>query len=232
MPAPLRIAAAAWGLAWVVGGLVLGGVVLAAMGVDLQGDATLTVPQLAASTVVAWATFAVALFVVSNRYGTGDPLVDYRVSFRPIDLLAVPAGVATQLVLIPALYWPLQQVWPDTFSTDRLEERARELTDSATGGMVVLLVVIVVVGAPLFEELVYRGLLQRSIVGSIGRWPGLVAAAAWFSAIHLAPVEFPGLFAAGLVFGAALVLTDRLGPAMLAHLAFNATGLAMAFGTS
>jgi membrane protease YdiL (CAAX protease family) len=231
VPAPLRISAAAWGLAWVLGGLVFGAIALAAMGVDIDGDATLTIPQLAVTAVVAWATFAVALFIVCNRYGTGDPLADYRVAFRAVDLLAIPAGVATQLVLVPALYWPLQQLWPDTFSTERLEERARELADGATGGTAVLLVLVVVLGAPLFEELVYRGLLQRSLAATIGPWPGLLAASIWFGAIHLAPVELPGLVLAGFVFGLGLHLTDRLGPSMLAHFAFNATGLTMVFAT-
>ena len=146
-----------------------------------------------------------------------------------LDLLAVPAGVIGQVVLLPALYWPLQQIWPDTFAQDELEARARELTDAASGGTAVLLVVVVAVGAPVFEELVYRGLLQRSLVDSVGRWPGLIAAAAWFAAIHLAPIEFPGLFLAGLIFGGALHLSGRLGPAMLAHFGFNAAGLAIAF---
>lgn len=206
---------------------MLGGVALALMDVDTE--ATLTVGELSVAAVLSWAAFAVALYLVSVRVGTGDLLADYRVAVRPVDLLALPAGVAAQLVLIPVLYWPLQQAWPDTFSDERLEERAVELVDRASGGSVVLLVAVVAIGAPIFEELVYRGLLQRSLCATLGRWIGLVVAAAWFSVIHLAPVEFPGLFVAGLVFGAALVLTDRLGPSILAHAAFNATGLALAF---
>jgi membrane protease YdiL (CAAX protease family) len=227
VPAPLRLAASAWFAAWIVGGLVLGGLALALMGADAEG--TLTIRELTVAAVVSWGAFAVALYLVSVRAGSGDLIEDYRLAVRPIDLLAVPAGVAAQLVLIPALYWPLQQVWPDTFSDERLEERAVELVDRASGGSAVLLVVVVALGAPIFEELVYRGLLQRSLCATVGKWLGLVVAAAWFSLIHLAPVEYPGLFVAGLVFGAALVLTDRLGPAILAHVAFNVTGLALAF---
>lgn len=227
MPAPIRISVAAWGVAWVVGGIVFGGLALAAMGADF--DAGLTIRELTVAAVISWATFAVALWYVSSRAGTGDLLVDYTVRFRPIDLLAVPAGVVAQLVAIPVLYWPLQQIWPDTFSEAKLEERATDLVDRAeAGGTFWLLAIVVVLGAPLFEELVYRGLLQRSFVASFGRWIGVIVAAAWFSLIHLAPVEFPGLFLAGAVFGLAAVLGDRLGPAMIAHAAFNATGLALA----
>ena len=227
MPAPLRLAATAWFVAWITGGLLLAGIALAVM--DVESGASLSIRELSVLAVLSWATFAVALYLVSVRTGTGDLVSDYRLSIRPIDLLAVPAGVAAQLVLIPALYWPLQQAWPDTFSDERLEERAIELAEQASGRSAVLLVVVVAIGAPIFEELVYRGLLQRSLCAVVGRWRGLVAASAWFSLIHLTPVEYPGLFVAGLVFGLGLVLTDRLGPAIVAHVAFNATGLALAF---
>jgi membrane protease YdiL (CAAX protease family) len=223
---PIRVAAGAWALAWVVGGVVLNGAVLAAMGADLG---SLTITEIAVSSAMMWAAFAVALVVVSRRHGSGDLLVDYRVAVRPVDLFAIPAGVAAQLALIPALYWPLQQIWPDTFSNDELAQRAEDLVGRASGGQVVLLVVVVAVGAPLFEELVYRGLIQRSLSAGLGPWAGLLVAAAWFSLIHLAPVEYVGLFAAGLVFGLGLLFTDRLGPAVLAHMAFNVTGLVLAF---
>ncbi len=61
---------------------------------------------------------------------------------------------------------------------------------------------------------------------------GLLVASAWFSLIHLAPVEYPGLFVAGLLFGAALLITDRVGPAIVTHAAFNVTGLWLAFNAA
>ena len=82
------------------------------------------------------------------------------------------------------------------------------------------------VGAPIVEELVYRGLLQRSFVGARSArcrrcWRG----AAWFAIIHFRPVEYPGLFVAGLVFGMCAITTGRLGMSIVTHVAFNATGL-------
>jgi membrane protease YdiL (CAAX protease family) len=87
------------------------------------------------------------------------------------------------------------------------------------------LVLLVVVGAPLVEELVYRGLLQRSAAQRVPDWIAVVVVAAWFALIHFRPVEYPGLFAFGLVLGAMALLTRRLGMGVLAHCAFNATGL-------
>ena len=217
---------ACWAGAWLLGSGVLAAVAIGAMGGDLDGD--LTIGQLTVAAVVGWISFLVALWVVSRRFGSGTFVADYAWRFEPVDLIGIPVGVATQLVLVPLLYVPLRAVWPDTFDAERLEERARELADQAEGLSVVALVLVVVVGAPIVEELVYRGLLQRSISTLTPPLVGLAIASIWFSLIHLAPVEYPGLALAGAVFGAGLLWTGRLGPAVVTHAAFNATGLALA----
>jgi membrane protease YdiL (CAAX protease family) len=230
-PSPIRLgpAFATWFVGWVVGMFIVASAILLAFGVD--GD-DYTIPQLAVATVASWAVFLVALGYTSQRYGSGELLGDFRshyaLAFRPIDLLGVPAGVIGQIAVVPMVYVPLRAIWPDTFSTSELEERARELADKADGWTVVLLVLVVAVGAPIVEELVYRGLLQRSIAGVIGAAPGLVVASIWFALVHPSPIEYPGLFCAGLLFGAGLLLTGRIGPSIVTHAAFNATGLVLA----
>lgn len=220
---PFRSAIATWAAAWVAGSVVLATAALVVIGADLDGD--LTVPEIAVASTVAWAAFAVGLVYVSRRTGSGQPSLDLALDVRWSDLIGIPLGVVTQLVFVPLLYMPLQALWPDSFSDERLEERAQDLADSADGATVLLLVAVVVVGAPLVEELVYRGLLQRSAAAVLGPWPALVATAAFFSLIHFAPVEYPGLFLAGLAFGLCLTLTGRIGTSIVTHAAFNATGL-------
>lgn len=222
-PIPAAVALGTWSVAWIVGAIVVTPLLVLAAGGSVGDD--LTIPQLALATAGAWAVFGVALVLASRRFGTGDIVDDLGVSFRPVDMVGVPLGVATQFVLIPLLYWPLRELWPDTFDPDRLEERAQELADKAGGLDTVLLVVIVVIGAPLVEELVYRGLVQRSLSASVGASSGLLLTSVLFSLIHFSPVEYPGLFLAGLVFGACVTLTGRLGPAIVTHAAFNAAGL-------
>jgi membrane protease YdiL (CAAX protease family) len=200
-------------------------VLVALMGAELGDD--LTIPQLFVVVLGSWTVFLMALGFASRRFGCGDWIADFGARFRLIDLVGVPIGVLTQLALIPLLYVPLRGLWPDTFSQEQIEQRAQDLADRATGFSAVLLVVIVVVGAPIVEELVYRGMLQRSLTSVLDAAPALVITAAWFSLIHLSPVEYPGLFLAGLVFGAGVLATDRIGPAIVTHAAFNATGIIM-----
>ena len=131
-------------------------------------------------------------------------------------------------MLIPAIYIPLRAVWPDVFDDDALTETAKDLVDRADGGLIVVLFVLVVVGAPFVEEVVYRGLLQRPLLDRLPAVPVVIGVAAVFALIHFRPVEYPGLFAAGLVFGVCAWRTGRIGMAIAAHVAFNATGLALA----
>lgn len=210
-----------WLVAW-LGGTVLAVALIGVVGADVDD---LSTPELFVVTSATWAAFVAGLVIVGRRYGSGRFTVDYAVSFRPIDVVGVPLGIVTQVALVPLLYVPLRAWWPDTFSSDELAERAEDLVDNAGGAMTVLLALTVVVGAPIVEELVYRGLLQRSAMSAVGAVPGLVLTAVWFAAIHQSVAELPGLFVAGLVFGGCVLVTGRLGAAMVTHAAFNATGL-------
>lgn len=219
---PLGEALTGWLAAWVGSGLFATSLLLAA---DSAGDASPTL--LALSAGIQWlALLAVTAYLV-RRHGSGRFAAGIGLRVRPVDLLGIPAGVVAQLALVPLVYVPLRAIWPATFDADEIERRARELWESASGGGAVLLVVVVVVGAPLVEEIVYRGLLQRSLAGRLGRTAAWALGAVLFAGIHLQAVELPGLFVAGLVFGAGLLLTGRLGACVLAHVAFNAAGLAL-----
>ncbi|MFM7044181.1 MAG: lysostaphin resistance A-like protein [Ilumatobacteraceae bacterium] len=219
-------AVAGWMAAWVGSGLSATALLIAA-GVANDGDASPSVGWLAASAVVQWAALLAVTVYLVRRHGSGRLTADLGLRMRPIDLLGIPAGVVAQVGLVPLVYAPLRAVWPGTFDTDEIERRARDLWESAQGGGAVLLVAIVVLGAPLVEEVVYRGLLQSSFSARLGRLAGWAIGAALFAVIHLQAVEIPGLLVAGLVFGAGLLLTGRLGASVLAHMAFNAAGLVL-----
>lgn len=221
----VAIAAATWAAAW-AGGNLLGALVIGATGEDLGGDST-PVWVVLVSALALWTPVLFALRWVSTNYGTGRPAEDFRFSFRPIDLVGIPIGVAAQLGLVRALYLPLAEWWPDTFGRDRVEESARRLADAADGLWIVVLALVVVVGAPVVEELLYRGLLQGAFERRVHAAVAVVVVAVWFMLIHFRPVEYPGLFVAGLVFGVCAWRTGRLGMAVLAHVGFNATGLAL-----
>ena len=142
-------------------------------------------------------------------------------------VIGIPLGIASQLILVNAVNWPLTRLFPDAFSFDEVSKRASDLVDVAQGGWIILLGLVVIVGAPIVEEIVYRGVVQPGLVASWGRIVGIATTAALFAAIHMQPVEFPGLFAFALVLGWARYSTARIGMSIVTHMAFNATGLAL-----
>lgn len=222
---PVGEAVGGWVIAWLSGGVLA---TLIALSSGSGGGSSSGPWVVLALAVAQWTPFVVLLVAVGRRRGgTGRPDVDFGLRWRPVDLVGVPLGVVTQLVVVPAVYVPLARWWPTTFETERVERRARDLWESSSGTGIIALVVVVVIGAPLVEELVYRGLLQRSLVRRAGPFLGVTLATVWFALIHVQPVEYPGLLLAGAAFGIPAVVTGRLGASVLAHVAFNAAGLAV-----
>lgn len=224
----IRDAMLTWFAAYVVGAMV-SSAVFALSGADSTAD--LDPGWLAAASLAQWIPMVGAIWYVGRRFGVGDLSADFGMSFRPVDLIGIPLGVITQLVLVRLVYVPLESLWPQTFALDKIEERARTTYESADGGGLVLLVLVVVVGAPLVEELAYRGLLQGAFTRRVNDWIGVVVVAAWFALVHFQAIEIPGLFIVGLVLGACAVRTGRLGLGVVTHLAFNATGLILVAST-
>ena len=214
-----------WLAAWLLGQIVA--VVVYSMG-GYENVDEVPIGVLFVSQLLVWGIFIAAMVAASRRGGTGDFRNDYQLDGRGVDLLGVPIGVLTQLVLVPLVYLPLERLWEDVFTEERLTENAKDLVDRASGGSMVLLVVMVCVGAPLVEELVYRGLVQGSLADRVNPLPAWLAASALFALVHFRPVEYPGLLVIGLMCGACALVTGRLGMAIACHIGFNVTGLLLA----
>ncbi len=180
-------------------------------------------------TLVAQWTVLVAVAVVVSRWkGAGSLREDFGLRVEARDVLpGLAFGVGAQLVLLPLLYLPFRLLNPDL----DLAEEARELTDLARGPGLVLLAVGLVVGAPLVEELFFRGLLLRALDQRYGpRWAVAVSALA-FGVTHLQPLQLLGLVAFGVVLGMLAQGKGRLGPSLVAHAAFNTTTVVLLVAT-
>lgn len=151
---------------------------------------------------------------------------DFGLRFRGIDVpLGVGTGLAAQLFVLPLVYIPILLLLDRDAS--ELDDAAREITDRATDGFgVAMLVVLVVIGAPIVEELFYRGLLLRSLERRFGSTPAIVGSGLVFGLIHLNnPIGMPGLALFGMFLGYLAVRTGRLGGPIVAHMAFNAVAV-------
>ena len=133
-------------------------------------------------------------------------------------VLGVPVGVLCQLVLVPLIYLPLH----DLVSRKELEAPVRRVTNRAHGVGFFVLAVVVIVGAPVVEELFFRGLVLRSIQARFGDGWAVGGSAVAFGLAHFEPLQLPALVALGVVLAVLALRTGRLGPGVFAHAAFNA----------
>jgi membrane protease YdiL (CAAX protease family) len=218
-----------WGLGDVVTGLVLGfavsqvvlSIVLAATDRTLDEVDDLPLSLVLLSQAGLWVgLFGVPWFVTRTKGGGLIADLDLRARWRDL-WVGGSLGTVLQLAVLPLLYWPLLELLDKT-STD-LEEPARELTDRADGAIgVILLVLIVGIGAPIVEEVFYRGLLLGSLrKRGVPTGASVVLTALVFGLSHFELLQLPALVLFGVVAGALAVRYDRLGPAIAAHVGFN-----------
>lgn len=177
--------------------------------------------------VVAVAQLGLALaffgvpYLVTRLKGNGLVAdLGVRASWSDIWRGGIP-GVLLQIPVLPLLYAPLLDILDK--SARELEGPARSLSDRADSlGGVVLLILIVGVLAPVFEEIFYRGLVQRSLLKrGLPPWLAIGITSVVFGVSHLEALQLPGLVLAGAVFGVLAHRAGRLGPAIAAHVAFN-----------
>ena len=128
-------------------------------------------------------------------------------------------GVVAQLAVVPAIYAPILLL------TDNLDVSgpARELVDRADGLGIALLILMVVVLAPVAEEMFFRGLALRALEARMAPRAALIASAAFFGVTHFQLLQLPALVMIGLVCGWLAQRDGRLSRALWAHVGFNAT---------
>lgn len=160
--------------------------------------------------------------VLAARTKGNGVVEDFGLRFRLIDVpVGLVIGIVSQLVLVPIVSLP----WIALLGKDLddLDDSAQALADKATDPLgVALLVVIVVLGAPVVEELFFRGLLQRSLLRRVAPVLAVGISALVFGVTHFQLLQFPALVAFGAILGFLALRTGRLGPSIVAHMAFNA----------
>jgi membrane protease YdiL (CAAX protease family) len=211
--------AALYGLAGFVGGAAVGlllGFAAAQAGVADAGILLLNLIGL-------WGGMLGACWRVSRRWGSGNLRRDFGLAVEPRDVgrgvvMSLAARLAAAAALLPLVYWS------ERFAGSNSGVYG-EVTDSGAGFAV--FAVVAVLGAPLVEELFFRGLLLRSLTSAVGATPALVLQALLFGLAHGSPLlgllnvsVIAATAAAGLVFGAT-ARRRGVGTSAVAHGAFN-----------
>ncbi|MCU1491777.1 MAG: Abortive infection protein [Acidimicrobiaceae bacterium] len=154
---------------------------------------------------------------------------DYGLALSPWpDIpLGVAVGLASQYALVPALEAPLLPFVPHLYQ--RLGGPAHQVTGTGHGASLVVLGLFLCIGSPFVEELFFRGLVLRALVGRLARFGqriagvlGVVITGLVFGLVHFEALQFLGLAGFGIALSVLARRTGRLGPGMVAHLTFNA----------
>lgn len=91
-----------------------------------------------------------------------------------------------------------------------------------------LLVLLIVVIAPIVEEILFRGLFLRALRSKLPTWGAVAVQGVLFGAVHASPVFGKGniglvilLAWAGILLGTIATLCKRIGPSIAAHMVLN-----------
>jgi membrane protease YdiL (CAAX protease family) len=220
-----------WGLGDALGGMVVGVVLsslVAGVWLDATGQKELSLSGHAIAQLGLWVGLAGAVVLASRLKGAGSLAVDFGFSLRSSDILpGVVTGILCQVVLVPLVAILLSPLLgrPDVSGP------TKALVQQADGvGLIGLAVFVffVVVGAPVVEELFFRGLVMRSIERRLGATWAIALSGMLFGLAHLQDLPADALAlamislaAVGAVFAILAVKTGRLGAGMVAHFTFN-----------
>jgi membrane protease YdiL (CAAX protease family) len=174
-----------------------------------------------------WIGMGGACVIAVRRKGTGSLRDLGLVRPRWIDpVLGLGLGIGS-LIAVAMVAALLNLVDADLLPGER-----EDLTRPADqGGAVAIgvLYLVAVVGAPFFEELYFRGLVQGTLRARWGVGIALVVQALLFAIVHLNPDAGLGnvgiylvIVTVGVGLGAIRQLSGRLPPGMFTHAAYNA----------
>jgi CAAX protease family protein len=219
-----------WGIGdflWVYLAGLATGLVLGTIGAGIEGTqpdnkaGALAIALSAIGQFAGWIGFAA---LVSNLKGRGALSKDFGFRIDVRDWWFAAVGVAVYLAANAALLLP-------KIFVDESQEIVNEVK-SASGAKLVALSLVALFLAPLGEELLFRGLLQRSLRRRMPVWGAIALQALVFALSHplLSPtlgdfLGVPAFFALGVVGGAADEMKGDISPSIFMHFGFNALGL-------
>jgi membrane protease YdiL (CAAX protease family) len=218
-----------WGLpdvaiAWIAGLVVsvIAGAIAIAIG-DVPSDAAADDVGVLLASVVGQAIGIIgALGLISWRKGRGSLRADFGLLVRARDWAWLAAGVGLQIVSTLALL-PIVEL----HGKEDAQEVVKQFED-ARGFQVVLFSLVVVLVAPLAEELLFRGALLRALLRRTTPAWSIFGSALVFALVHPASsptigsvMAVPALLALGVVSANLAVRTGNLSASILLHAGFN-----------
>ena len=220
---------ARWGIGDVVAMIAISLALAAAGGLALNAlDAPLAATIIVGG-LLGWVGLAGWPIIATIRRGNG-PRIDLGLRLTWGDVRAGVWGGLIALAVAAVIAAILMRV-VGTFDSAAGAAAARLLEDGDRWAILVFSLMILV-GAPIVEELAFRGLAYGAVrKRGLGTGWAIVISAVLFSLMHVEPTRIPLLLGIGLVLGWVRARTGSTGAAMVAHAVVNAPGaLFLMFG--
>lgn len=175
-----------------------------------------------------WIPLVSVCVIAVRRHGSGS-LRDLGFTVRGIDLALGLGFAVASLIGVGNVARALKSIG--------IEPHRESLMDPLRRGTLttVVIVFIAVIGAPVVEELFFRGLLMGGLVSRWGAAVGIIVQAVLFGLVHLGPADARGnlgvfllIAPLGAVLGVLRYGFKRLGPGIVTHALYNAAIVAVA----
>ena len=118
-------------------------------------------------------------------------------------------------------------VFPDVELQGDMQRLLAAIPD--TTGNTILMFFAIAILAPVVEELVFRGMLQTSLMNHMPPYAAIAIASLIFGAIHFQPYAFPVLALLGAAFGYLYYATGSLRVNIAAHVLNNSAALLLPY---
>ncbi len=181
---------------------------------------------LLASFMLPWIVLAGWPIVATILKGNG-PRIDFGLYVKREHIrLGVVGGVSGMLIGVLVGLISVKLLGP-------ISATASDLGAQQQGWVLVAFVLCAVIGAPIVEEIAFRGMLFSSLCKSgVKPFISVIVSALIFSLFHFEPERIAILFAIGMVFGELRRRSGSLVPSIVAHIVNNAPAIGLLFGST
>jgi len=181
--------------------------------------------------VGSWVGMVGYLVFISRFKGLGSLRADFGWRFKWIDpVIGLGAGIVTIFVSVGVRY-----AVAAAFGSEPAGN-AEQIFGGAQNNKaaVVVLALMAAIGAPIVEELFFRGLALRAVERRLGAIVGVMAPSLLFALLHWqgGPIGgtlslVSGILVYGTIFAIVTRWTGRLGPSIFAHMTINSIASAL-----
>ena len=164
----------------------------------------------------------IAVIAAALRLTSLDKWLGLRWKNWPLVILIAPASVALISILFVGIEKSGYLVWLESMGVETKQDTVALLENTKDELVLGLMIVLAVVIAPLWEEVVFRGYLYPVLKKYGGMWTGALCSSLLFAAVHNNLAALLPLFLLALMMVWLYELTGSIWTPIAIHACFNA----------